>query len=216
MNNASFRRISNRIPLLKTAVIGAPILLLATALYTLTAANSTVATGPSKNFAEVTIKNFGQMDEHFYRGAQPKEDEYKELADLGVKLIIDLRDDPMPFAKSAAEAAKMRYFNLAMSDKDYPKNETIDQFLTLIKEDGNWPFYVHCAGGRHRTGLMGAIYRFNNDGWDYNKAYQEMKNYDFYTRFGHGEIKKYVEDYWQTFQKNTGPHGASISVKASS
>src|SRR6185295_13268480 len=177
MNNASFRRISNRIPLLKTAVIGAPILLLATALYTLTAANSTVATGPSKNFAEVTIKNFGQMDEHFYRGAQPKEDEYKELAALGIKLIIDLRDDPMPYAKAAAEAAKMRYFNLAMSDKDYPKNETIDQFLTLIKEDGNRPFYVHCAGGRHRTGLMGAIYRFNNDGWDYNKAYQEMKNY---------------------------------------
>ena len=215
MNNDSFRRISNRISLLKTAMIGAPILLLATALYTFTPANSSVATGP-KNFAEVTIKNFGQMDDQFYRGAQPKEDEYKELAALGVKLIIDLRDDPMPFAKSAAEAAKMRYFNLAMSDKDYPKNETIDQFLTLIKDDGNRPFYVHCAGGRHRTGLMGAIYRFNNDGWDYNKAYQEMKNYDFYTRWGHGEIKKYVEDYWEIYKKNTGPNGASISVKATS
>jgi protein tyrosine/serine phosphatase len=110
----------------------------------------------------------------------------------------------------------MRYFNIAMSDKDYPKNETIEEFLKLIKEDDNRPFYVHCAGGRHRTGLMGAIYRFNNDGWDYSKAYQEMKNYDFYTRWGHGEIKKYVEDYWQTFQKHTGPNAASITVKATS
>jgi hypothetical protein len=28
----------------------------------------------------MTIKNFGQMDDHFYRGAQPKDDGYKELA----------------------------------------------------------------------------------------------------------------------------------------
>jgi hypothetical protein len=62
-----------------------------------------------------------------------------------------------------------------------------------------------------------AIYRFNNDGWDYNQAYKEMKNYDFYTRWGHGEIKKYVEDYWQTYHaKNAGPAAASVSVKATS
>jgi hypothetical protein len=63
---------------------------------------------------------------------------------------------------------------------------------------------------------MGAMYRFNHDGWDYNKAYQEMKNYDFYTRWGHGEIKKYVEDYWQNFKKSAGLNPASVSVKASS
>jgi hypothetical protein len=33
----------------------------------------------------MTIKNFGQMDDHVYRGAQPKDDGYKELADLGVR-----------------------------------------------------------------------------------------------------------------------------------
>ena len=171
----------------------------------------------SNNFPGITISNFGQMDEHFYRGAQPKDNEYKELADLGVKTIIDLRDDPMPYAKSAAEAAKMHYFNISMSDKDYPKNETIEEFLKVAQDEGNWPFYVHCAGGRHRTGLMGAIYRFNHDGWDYGKAYQEMKNYDFYTRFGHGAIKKYVEDYWQAFHtKSAASTSATVSAKASS
>ncbi|MFY9558040.1 MAG: tyrosine-protein phosphatase, partial [Blastocatellia bacterium] len=118
--------------------------------------------------------------------------------------------DPMPFAKSATETEKMHYFNIPMSDKDYPKNETIDEFLRIATDEGNWPFYVHCAGGRHRTGLMGAIYRFNHDGWDYNQAYKEMKDYDFYTRWGHGEIKKYVADYWQHFQtKNNKPIAAS-------
>ena len=37
-----------------------------------------------KDFSNVKIKNFGQMDEHFYRGAQPKKDEYQSLAALGV------------------------------------------------------------------------------------------------------------------------------------
>lgn len=204
----SLKRLYNRIPKFKVAAIGAPLLILAFAIYSFAPNNTSIPTGPSKSFANVTIKNFGQMDSHFYRGAQPNEEEYKELAQLGVKTIIDLRDDPLPFAKKAAEAAHMHYFNIPMSDKDYPKDESIEQFLNIAKQEGNWPFYVHCAGGRHRTGVMGAMYRFNHDEWNYDHAYEEMKNYDFYTRFGHGALKKYVEDYWQHFQTK-GPHASS-------
>ena len=200
MNSSSMKRVYNRIPKTTAAAIVAPLLILVFAIYSFAPPNSSSPTNPSKNLPNVSIKNFGQMDEHFYRGAQPKDDEYKELADLGVKTVIDLRDDPMPYAKSAAEAVKLAYFNIPMSDKDYPKNEDVEAFLKMANEEGNWPFYVHCAGGRHRTGLMGAMYRFNHDGWDYVKAYEEMKNYDFYTRWGHGAIKKYVQDYWQRFQ----------------
>jgi protein tyrosine/serine phosphatase len=101
----------------------------------------------------------------------------------------------------------VRYFNIPMSDKDYSKDESVEKFLSIAKEESNWPFYVHCAGGRHRTGVMGAMYRFNHDGWNYDRAYEEMRNYDFYTRFGHGALKKYVEDYWQRFQ-GKGPHAS--------
>ena len=129
------KAISGTIPKGRLAAIVAPLLVLAFAIYTFAPPNTSVATGPSKSFPNVTIKNFGQMDDHFYRGAQPNSDEYKELAALGVKVIIDLRDDPMPFAKSATEEAKMRYFNIAMSDKDYPKNNMIDEFLNIAKEE---------------------------------------------------------------------------------
>jgi len=40
----------------------------------------------------------------------------------------------------------MHYFNIPMSDKDYPKDESTEKFLNITKEEGNWPFYVHCAG----------------------------------------------------------------------
>ncbi|MFY9555633.1 MAG: hypothetical protein WAV47_13045, partial [Blastocatellia bacterium] len=94
MYRASFKRVTDAIPKLKIAAIAAPLLMLAFAIHTFTPATSSVATSPSKTFSNVTIKNFGQMDDHFYRGAQPKDEEYKELAALGVKAIIDLRDDP--------------------------------------------------------------------------------------------------------------------------
>lgn len=210
MNRLSVKRVYQRIPKTKAAAIGAPLLILLCVVYSFAPPSSSSPTNPSKSFSSVTIKNFGQMDDHFYRGAQPSDSEYKELADLGIKAVIDLRDDPMPYAKTAAEAVKLAYFNIPMSDNDYPKDADVDAFLKLSNEEGNWPFYVHCAGGRHRTGLIGAMYRFNHDGWDYTRAYEEMKNYDFYTRWGHEAIKKYVQDYWHRVEaKKTSPAPAN-------
>jgi len=150
--------------------------------------------------SDIKIKNFGQMDDRFYRGAQPDEEDYKQLAAIGIKTIIDLREDPTNYEKRDAEAAGMRYVNLPMSDKDYPPAATIDQFLKLVDDPATGKFFVHCAGGRHRTGVMGAVYRFNHYNWNFDQAYAEMKKYDFYTRWGHGEMKKFVEDYATSFQ----------------
>ena len=149
--------------------------------------------------SNVTIKNFGQMDERFFRGGQPKEEEYKELAALGIKTIFDLRNDPKDYAKSSAEALGMRYINIPMSDKRYPDNAKIEEFLKLVDDPSTGKFYVHCRGGRHRTGVMGAVYRFNRYGWDYDRTYAEMKKFDFYTRWGHGDLKKFVQDYAASF-----------------
>ena len=153
--------------------------------------------------SNVSIKNFGQMDERFFRGAQPKENEYKELAALGIKTVIDLQIDTKDYEKRQVEALGMRYVNIPMSDKDYPETAKIDEFLKLVNDPATGKFYVHCAGGRHRTGVMGAVYRFNLYNWNYDQVYAEMKKFDFYTRWGHGDMKKFVQDYaanWLTKQ----------------
>jgi len=152
------------------------------------------------NFLNVSIKNFGQMDDRFFRGAQPKENEYKELAALGIRTVIDLQNEPTSYEKQDVEALGMKYVNIPMSDKDYPETAKIDQFLRLVDDPSTGKFYVHCAGGRHRTGVMGAVYRFNHYNWNYDQVYAEMKKYDFYTRWGHGDMKKFVQDYAVTFQ----------------
>jgi protein tyrosine/serine phosphatase len=152
---------------------------------------------------KVTIKNFGQMDERFFRGAQPKQGDYSQLAALGIKTVIDLREDPEEYEKRNVEALGMRYVNIPMIAKKYPESAQVEQFLKLVDDPATGKFFVHCAGGRHRTGVLGAVYRFNHYNWDFEKVYAEMKKYDFYTRWGHGDMKKFVQDYAASHQSKS-------------
>ena len=161
---------------------------------------------------KVDIKNFGQMDDRFFRGAQPNEDQYQELAALGIKTVIDLRDDPEEYEKRTVEALGMRYVNIPMIAKKYPEAAQVEQFIKLVDDPNTGKFYVHCAGGRHRTGAMGAVYRFNHYNWNFDQVYAEMKKYDFYTRWGHGDFKKFVQDYAESHQQKVTAAAATTGA----
>jgi len=160
------------------------------------------AKGHDSSFPNIKIDNFGQMDDNFYRGARPKPQDFQNLAALGIKTVIDLTDNSRDREEPAVKAAGMRYVNIPIVDKDSPSADQISAFLKLANDPATGKFYVHCAGGRHRTGMMGAIYRFNHDHWNFDQAYAEMKQYDFYTSNGHGKQLDFVQDYWQRFQAN--------------
>ena len=153
----------------------------------------------------VKIKNFGQMDERFYRGAQPREKDYQALAQLGIETIIDLREDPKDYAKTAVESAGMTYIHIPMIARKYPTPEATELFLKTVNDPATGKFFVHCAGGRHRTGAMGAVYRFHLYNWNFDQVYKEMKQYDFYTTWGHGAFKDFVED---LYTRNNQPKPA--------
>jgi tyrosine-protein phosphatase SIW14 len=152
--------------------------------------------------AYVKIKNFGQMDDRFYRGAQPNETDYKDLAALGIKTVIDLTENPKSYEKTTVESLGMRYVNIPMVDKKYPSAEATAAFLKTVSDPNTGKFFVHCAGGRHRTGAMGAVYRYEFYGWNFDQVYKEMKDYDFYTAFGHGAFKDFVKDYYDRKHAN--------------
>src|SRR5687767_11786956 len=63
-------------------------------------------------FQNIKIKNFGQMDANYFRGGQPKENEYKDLAAIGINTIVDLRNDPEDYEKPTAEGLGMKYINI--------------------------------------------------------------------------------------------------------
>ncbi len=149
----------------------------------------------------LTLSNFGVVDGKLFRGDQPKGDEFRQLKALGVKTVIDLRLDAKKDSRELAEAAGLVYVNIPIDDSKRPSDQDVATFFKVIDEmDG--AAYVHCAGGRHRTGSMIAVYRMTQNGWNVDQAYQEMLNYDFYTRWGHGGFKDFVFEYYSRMQED--------------
>ena len=141
----------------------------------------------------VHIDNFGRVNEHYYRGAQPIGRDFADLARLGVKTMIDLTDDDGDSSEQRlAETAGMKFFKLAMNTRVVPTAGQIATFLSIVDDPANQPVYVHCVGGRHRTGVMTAIYRMLEDKWTPDQAFKEMKSYKFGADFLHPEFKKFV------------------------
>lgn len=126
-----------------------------------------------------TIKNFGKVNDNYYRGSQPSEVQMGQLKRLGVKTIIDLRKDKVAGAGEWAGRSGLKYVNITMLPGRAATDEQTDYFLSLVNDPANWPVYVHCKGGRHRTGALTAAYRMTHDGWTANQAWEEMKAYDF-------------------------------------
>ena len=64
-----------------------------------------------------------------------------------------------------------------------------------MNDPASQPVYVHCVGGRHRTGVMTAAYRMTHEGWSGDQAFKEMKQYNFGSDFLHPEFKQFVYGY---------------------
>jgi len=159
------------------------------------AAPGAAQTARSVSLSSIRIDNFGQVNTNYYRGAQPNGRDYADLAAFGVKTIIDLQADGDATEPQSAQHAGLKFFRIPMTTRVAPTAEQVSQFLALVNDPANQPVYVHCAGGRHRTGVMTAVYRMTGDGWNADKAFSEMKQYKFGADFLHPEFKRYVYAY---------------------
>src|SRR5678816_3630700 len=97
--------------------------------FLLAVSSASFAKSKYTKFPNVKIENFGQMDERFFRGGRPNNDDYQALAALGVKTIIDLTDNSREKEQPAVEAAGLRYVNIPIVDR---KNPSAAQILSLI------------------------------------------------------------------------------------
>ncbi|HSE40262.1 MAG TPA: dual specificity protein phosphatase family protein [Acidobacteriota bacterium] len=153
---------------------------------------------PKKNWSSIKVKNFGRIDEQYFRGAQPKNHDYEDLAALGIKTVITLTNsDTDPNEKVMVENAGMKYYQIPMDSHTPPADSQLAEFLRLVNDPESYPVYVHCAAGKHRTGVMTAIYRMTKYRWTADQAYKEMKKYKFGLSFFHPKLKKYIYDYYR-------------------
>ncbi len=146
----------------------------------------------------IRIDNFGKINNNYFRGAQPKGGDYADLAALGVKTVIDLQKDGPSKEAGYVKAAGMNFFRIGMTTTDRPTDAQVAEFFKIVNDPANQPVFVHCAGGRHRTGTMTALYRMTNDSWTPSQAYNEMKQFRFEGFPDHPVLRNYVYAYKAT------------------
>lgn len=194
MRNSFAGRVHNR-----AFSFGLPIVL----VVTLVLANLQGLPGAAQSLNAATpssIGNFGKVNDNYYRGSQPGENQFSELRRLGIRTVIDLRKDKLNQAAEWARAAGLQYINIPLTTKRPATDQQTTDFLNIVNDPANQPVFVHCKGGRHRTGEMTAIYRITRDGWTAKQAYEEMKKYDFEDSFFYPRsLKKYVFAYYDDF-----------------
>ena len=167
---------------------------LATLTLAIGASAQTSAAAPS---VRMRIDNFARVSDTYFRGAQPVGSDYADLAKLGIKTVINLIGDSDLDAleQSSVEKQGMRYVSIPMSTRIAPTAKQLETFLAIVNDAASQPVYVHCVGGRHRTGVMTAVYRMTKDGISGAEAFNEMKRFNYGPDFLHPEFKKFVYEF---------------------
>jgi tyrosine-protein phosphatase SIW14 len=151
----------------------------------------------------VGVPNFHQVSEQIYRGAQPTPEGFQELAKMGIKTVVDLRrEEPQVRGeRRMVEALGMKFLSVPMS-MQAPTEEQVSRVMQELNSNAG-PVFVHCHGGRDRTGTVIACYRKAHDAWDSQKALQEADLDGMRRDVG---MRKYV----RKFQTPAGARGSAL------
>jgi protein-tyrosine phosphatase len=124
------------------------------------------------------LENFGVVDDHILRGAQPSASGIQTLKDLGVSAVIDLTvpDRIGELEKAEVQANGLTYMNLPMDSLAAPAPQQVAAILSVITNTPGKVF-VHCRAGKDRTGTIVACYRMTQCNWSNEEALSEANRF---------------------------------------
>jgi tyrosine-protein phosphatase SIW14 len=138
---------------------------------------SSCATVPAGSRAGAGLRNFDEVEAGvLYRGAQPERRGYQELSRLGIRTVINLRqeDDTQAGEEAAVEAAGRA---IPMKGFGEPSAERMSQALAAINDPANQPVFVHCRRGADRTGTVVAAYEIQSRCVDNARALRKAEEH---------------------------------------
>jgi tyrosine-protein phosphatase SIW14 len=78
---------------------------------------------------------------------------------------------------------------------EVPAEQTVQEFLQVMDDPANYPVLVHCFAGIHRTGMMCAVFRMDYQGWNVDRAIQEMQHYGYEPAYFTQDVESYLRKY---------------------
>jgi hypothetical protein len=117
------------------------------------------------------VPRFGEVTPTLYRGGQPTQKGFSNLAKMGIDIVVDLRGS-RDSERRIVTRLGMRYVPLHWQCFS-PRDEHFAQFLTLLRENPGKKVFVHCRVGNDRTGMDIAAYRIAEQGWTAEEASKE-------------------------------------------
>ena len=124
------------------------------------------------------ISRFDQVAEGFYRGGQPSRQGYEHLKQLGVKTVINLREENRETEE--VKSLGFQYVHIPMRGWDWVSESKIQTFIQVMRDRNSYPVFVHCERGADRTGFMVGLYRIAFQDWSADRAYQEARAHGMY------------------------------------
>jgi protein-tyrosine phosphatase len=167
------------------------------------AKGSSIAHAPAKKQIVVGVPNFGEVTPTLYRGAQPSAIGFRNLAEMGVAVVVDFRGDDLVAEKREVAATGMKLIPLGW-DCRYPSDNITVHFLQILNENRGKKIFVHCYSGVDRTGAMIAAYRMADQGWTAQQAMNEMRVFgrNFIHRLICHALTAYVYNFPKDMQEN--------------
>ncbi|MFH2044382.1 MAG: dual specificity protein phosphatase family protein [Pseudomonadota bacterium] len=129
------------------------------------------------------VPNLHKVSDNLYRSAQPTANGMKNLKEMGIKTVVNLRT--FHSDRSKIGNTELKYEHIYMKAW-HPEQEDIIRFLQIATDPNYTPVLVHCLHGADRTGTMSALYRIAIQGWPKDEAISEMTKggFNFHTVFG--------------------------------
>jgi uncharacterized protein (TIGR01244 family) len=117
------------------------------------------------------VPNLHKVTAGLYRSAQPTAAGMRNLKQLGIKTVVNLRS----FHSDRDEIGKtgLAYEHITMKAW-HPEEKEAVRFLKIVTAAERGPVLVHCQHGADRTGTMCAVYRVAVQGWTKEDALKEM------------------------------------------
>lgn len=118
------------------------------------------------------LPNLHRVDSNLYRSAQPTAEGMTNLVALGVRTVVNLRDNHSDADEIGGLPLVAKRIEMFAGN---PKIEQVKAFLAVLDDTNAVPVLVHCQHGADRTGTMCALYRILRQGWNVEDAIDEMK-----------------------------------------